>query len=215
MSARSTQRDGEGSRRLAGRAPALPCRFARDCVRCHRSISFRSTTPRWTSNSLTTGACAPFSGGPGSHCCSTYSRDPFFGFYLSLDLPSKPPAMSGDGDRCCSRRPAKIRLAYAQRSELDVADAMARHAHCISTTEQNFIRTHSSEAVSNMACASITGHRPPLASAGTSNALWGTLMARVHVLPGTTSSNVIARGDYPSERKAVLDAARIGAHPRA
>jgi putative transposase len=29
-------------------------------------------------------------------------------------------------------------------------------------------------------------------------------MARVHALPGTTSSNVIARGDYPSERKAVL-----------
>ena len=34
--------------------------------------------------------------------------------------------------------------------------------------------------------------------------LTGTLMARVHALPGTTSSNVIARGDYPSERKAVL-----------
>ena len=49
-------------------------------------------------------------------------------------------------------------------------------------------------------------YRPPaaLASAGDISRLMGTLMARVHALPGTTSSNVIARGDYPSERKAVL-----------
>ncbi|MGH7211297.1 MAG: Mu transposase C-terminal domain-containing protein, partial [Acetobacteraceae bacterium] len=32
----------------------------------------------------------------------------------------------------------------------------------------------------------------------------GTLMTRVHALPGTTASNVVARGDYPSEAKAIL-----------
>ncbi len=34
--------------------------------------------------------------------------------------------------------------------------------------------------------------------------LMGTLMTRVHALPGTTFSNIAARGDYPSEQKAVL-----------
>jgi putative transposase len=34
--------------------------------------------------------------------------------------------------------------------------------------------------------------------------LMGTLMKRVQALPGTTSSNVVERGDYPSEEKAVL-----------
>ena len=32
----------------------------------------------------------------------------------------------------------------------------------------------------------------------------GTLMQRVHALPGTTFSNVAQRGDYPSEQRAVL-----------
>jgi putative transposase len=34
--------------------------------------------------------------------------------------------------------------------------------------------------------------------------LMGTFMQRVHALPGSTSSNVVERGDYPSEKKAVL-----------
>jgi putative transposase len=34
--------------------------------------------------------------------------------------------------------------------------------------------------------------------------LMGTLMTRVHALPGTTSSNVAARGNYPAEQKAIL-----------
>src|SRR5690242_16472411 len=34
--------------------------------------------------------------------------------------------------------------------------------------------------------------------------LMGTLMSRVHALPGTTFSNVVARGDYPAEQKAIL-----------
>jgi putative transposase len=32
----------------------------------------------------------------------------------------------------------------------------------------------------------------------------GTLMKRIHALPGSTSSNVGERGDYPSEQRAVL-----------
>jgi len=34
--------------------------------------------------------------------------------------------------------------------------------------------------------------------------LMGTLMQRVHALPGTTFSNIAQRGDYPSEERAVL-----------
>jgi putative transposase len=35
--------------------------------------------------------------------------------------------------------------------------------------------------------------------------LLGTLMGRVHALPGTTFSNIFAKGDYNSEKNAVLD----------
>jgi putative transposase len=37
----------------------------------------------------------------------------------------------------------------------------------------------------------------------------GTLMTRIHALPGSTSSNVAARGDYPSEKKAILTLAEF------
>jgi putative transposase len=49
-------------------------------------------------------------------------------------------------------------------------------------------------------------YRPPATPrfGGHIERLMGTLMKRVHALPGSTSSNVEARGDYPSERKAVL-----------
>ena len=49
-------------------------------------------------------------------------------------------------------------------------------------------------------------YRPPATPrfGGHIERLMGTLMTRVHALPGTTSSNVIVRGEYPSEQKAVL-----------
>jgi putative transposase len=49
-------------------------------------------------------------------------------------------------------------------------------------------------------------YRPPATPrfGGHIERLMGTLMTRVHALPGTTSSNPIARGDYRSEQKAVL-----------
>jgi putative transposase len=49
-------------------------------------------------------------------------------------------------------------------------------------------------------------YRPPATPrfGGHIERLMGTLMKRVHALPGSTSSNVQARGAYPSERKAVL-----------
>jgi putative transposase len=49
-------------------------------------------------------------------------------------------------------------------------------------------------------------YRPPATPrfGGHIERLMGTLMTRVHALPGTTSSNPMARGDYPSEQKAVL-----------
>jgi putative transposase len=49
-------------------------------------------------------------------------------------------------------------------------------------------------------------YRPPATPrfGGHIERLMGTLMSRVHALPGTTSSNVVARGDYPAEQKAIL-----------
>jgi putative transposase len=49
-------------------------------------------------------------------------------------------------------------------------------------------------------------YRPPATPrfGGHIERLMGTLMTRVHALPGTTSSNVAARGDYPAEQKAIL-----------
>jgi putative transposase len=49
-------------------------------------------------------------------------------------------------------------------------------------------------------------YRPPATPryGGHIERLMGTLMGRVHALPGTTFSNVADRGDYPAEKKAVL-----------
>lgn len=49
-------------------------------------------------------------------------------------------------------------------------------------------------------------YRPPATPrfGGHIERLTGTLMTRVHALPGTTASNAVARGDYPSEANAVL-----------
>jgi putative transposase len=49
-------------------------------------------------------------------------------------------------------------------------------------------------------------YRPPATPrfGGHIERLMGTMMTRVHALPGTTSSNVAARGNYPAERKAIL-----------
>lgn len=54
-------------------------------------------------------------------------------------------------------------------------------------------------------------HRPPATPrfGGHIERLMGTLMGRVHALPGTTFSNVAERGDYPSEGKAVLSLAEF------
>lgn len=54
-------------------------------------------------------------------------------------------------------------------------------------------------------------HRPPATPrfGGHIERLMGTLMGRVHALPGSTFSNVAARGDYPAERKAVLTLAEF------
>lgn len=49
-------------------------------------------------------------------------------------------------------------------------------------------------------------HRPPGKPhyGGHIERLMGTLMGRLQALPGTAFSNVVARGDYPSEAKAIL-----------
>ena len=57
-------------------------------------------------------------------------------------------------------------------------------------------------------------YRPPATPrfGGHIERLMGTLMGRVHALPGSTSSNVAARGDYPAEQKAVLTLGEFERH---
>lgn len=54
-------------------------------------------------------------------------------------------------------------------------------------------------------------YRPPATPrfGGHIERLMGTLMGRVHALPGTTFSNVAKRADYPFERRAVLSLAEF------
>jgi hypothetical protein len=56
----------------------------------------------------------------------------------------------------------------------------------------------------NTAFASITVPPATPRFGGHIERLMGTLMTRVHALPGTTGSNVAARGNYPSEARAIL-----------
>ena len=141
-------------------------RFARACVRGHRSTSCRSITPRWTSNSLTTGH-APSWGVPGSHRCSMFSRDPFWvSIYRSTRHP--PPASRWRSLRACCQKPNGLcATIWTWRGRCTASRAL-----CTSITEQSFIRGPTSGAASNMGCASITGHLPRRASAGTSSASW-------------------------------------------
>ena len=57
-------------------------------------------------------------------------------------------------------------------------------------------------------------HRPPGTPryGGHIERLMGTLMKRIQALPGSTFSNVAARGDYPSERKAILTLGEFERH---
>ena len=54
-------------------------------------------------------------------------------------------------------------------------------------------------------------YRPPATPrfGGHIERLMGTLMKRVHALPGSTFSNTVERGKYPPERRARADAARV------
>ena len=71
-------------------------------------------------------------------------------------------------------------------------------------TAPSSIRAPSSAVPSSM--ASGIDYRPPATPrfGGHIERLMGTLMRRVHALPGTTFSGIAARGDYASEARAVL-----------
>ena len=83
------QGDGEGAREgsAAARQRFVPVRPA-PASAGHRSMSFRSTTPRWTSNSLTAPWLRAVLGRPWlTLLLDVFSRS-VLGFYLSLDAPS-------------------------------------------------------------------------------------------------------------------------------
>jgi putative transposase len=184
---------------VQGKAPrplaSASCRFARACVRGHRSRSFRSITPRWTSNSLTTGR-APSWGVPGSRSV--------LDFYLSLDAPS------AVGVAMAIAQGVLPKAEWLLHNDLNLARAM--HGLPRSLHLDNGAEFHSRALKRGCQQHGVrVDYRPPATPrfGGHIERLMGTLMTRVHSLPGTTSSNVIARSDYQSERKAVLTLAEF------
>jgi putative transposase len=127
-----------------------------------------------------------------------YSRS-VLGFYLSLDPPSS----------------AGVALAIAQgvlekgdwlaERALDLAWSMCGVPISIHLDNGSEFHTRALKRGCQQHGVRID-YRPPATPrfGGHIERLMGTLMKRVHALPGSTSSNVLARGDYPSEHKAVL-----------
>jgi len=121
------------------------------------------------------------------------------GFYLSLDPPS------AAGVAMAIAQGILPKSEWLMRNDLDLAWPMyglPRSLHL-----DNGAEFHSRALKRGCQQHGVRiDYRPPATPrfGGHIERLMGTLMTRVHALPGTTSSNVIARGDYPSEQKAVL-----------
>jgi putative transposase len=121
------------------------------------------------------------------------------GFYLSLDAPS------AAGVAMAIAQGILPKSEWLMRNDLDLAWPM--HGLPRSLHLDNGAEFHSRALKRGCQQHGVRiDYRPPATPrfGGHIERLMGTLMTRVHALPGTTSSNVIARGDYPSEQKAVL-----------
>jgi transposase InsO family protein len=126
------------------------------------------------------------------------------GFYLSLDAPS------AVGVAMAIAQGVLPKAEWLLRNDLNLAWAM--HGLPRSLHLDNGAEFHSRALKRGCQQHGVRiNYRPPATPrfGGHIERLMGTLMTRVHSLPGTTSSNVIARSDYQSERKAVLTLAEF------
>jgi putative transposase len=121
------------------------------------------------------------------------------GFYLSLDAPS------AAGVAMAIAQGILPKTEWLMRNDLGVAWPM--HGLPRSLHLDNGAEFHSRALKRGCQQHGVRiDYRPPATPrfGGHIERLMGTLMTRVHALPGTTSSSVTARGDYPSEQKAIL-----------
>ena len=138
---------------------------------------------------------APFSGGPGSHCCSTYSRDPF----LASICRSSPPSAAGVAMAICSKASCQNPIGLCATADLNLTwpmHGLPRSLHLFDNGAE--FHSHALKRGCQQHGVRID-YRPPAASLRRAHRTpYGNADgARAH-LPRTTSSNVIARGDYPS-----------------
>jgi putative transposase len=121
------------------------------------------------------------------------------GFYLSFDAPSAAGVASAVGQAVLAKPE------WLGERGLDLAWPM--HGIAKSLHLDNGKEFHSKALKRGCQQHGIRiDYRPPATPrfGGHIERLMGTLMTRVHALPGTTSSNVAARRDYPAEQKAIL-----------
>ena len=126
------------------------------------------------------------------------------GFYLSLDAPS------AAGVAMAIAQGVLPKAEWLLRNDLDLAWPM--HGLPRSLHLDNGAEFHSRALKRGCQQHGVRiDYRPPATPrfGGHIERLMGTLMMRVHALPGATFSNVIARSDYQSERKAVLTLAEF------
>jgi putative transposase len=121
------------------------------------------------------------------------------GFYLSFDAPS------ATGVAMAIAQGVLPKAQWLARNTLDLAWPMHGLPHTLHL--DNGAEFHSRALKRGCQQHGVrVNYRPPATPrfGGHIERLMGTLMTRVHALPGTTSSNVTASGDYPSEQKAIL-----------
>jgi len=121
------------------------------------------------------------------------------GFHLSFDAPS------AAGVALAIAQGVLPKLDWLADRRLDLAWPM--HGLPVSIHLDNGAEFHSRPLKRGCQQHGIRiDHRPPATPrfGGHIERLMGTLMKRVHALPGSTCSNTVERGAYPSERRAVL-----------
>ena len=121
------------------------------------------------------------------------------GFYLSFDAPS------ASGVALAISQAVLAKSDWLSERGLDFAWPMQGVPHAIHLDNGKEFHSKALKRGCQQHGMCID-YRPPATPrfGGHIERLMGTLMTRVHALPGTTFSNVVARGDYSAERKAIL-----------
>jgi putative transposase len=196
VSARSLREMVKAREGAAGHGSASR-RFTRACVSGRRSLSCRSTTK--VDIQLVDDLARAVLGRPWlTPVLDVFSRS-VLGFYLSFDAPS------ATGVAMAITQGVLPKAPWLARNTLDLAWPMHGLPHSLHL--DNGAEFHSRALKRRCQQHGVRiNYRPPATPrfGGHIERLMGTMMTRDHALPGTTSSNVTTRGDYPSEQKAIL-----------